>query len=61
MIYLRSCPRCKGDIYPNKDIYGAYKECLQCGYIEDIADEGAYSRLHAVLDHLTRGDKKEVA
>ena len=31
----KSCPRCRGYLYANRDIYGGYRECLQCGYMED--------------------------
>ena len=36
MLYFRSCPRCKGDMHMNRDMYGTYKECLQCGHMIDI-------------------------
>ena len=36
MLYFRSCPRCKGDMHVNRDMYGTYKECLQCGNMIDI-------------------------
>ena len=38
MIQLKSCPRCKGDIKLNCDIYGNYAECLQCGFMKDIVE-----------------------
>lgn len=31
MIWLRSCPRCHGDLTLESDIYGRYLSCLQCG------------------------------
>ena len=31
MLELKACPRCKGDMHTNRDMYGSYKECLQCG------------------------------
>ena len=34
---LKACPRCKGDMIGDRDIYGVYRECLQCGHMEDIA------------------------
>ncbi len=37
MLYLKTCPRCSGDMYLDRDLYGPFKECLQCGYIMDIA------------------------
>ena len=36
MLHLKSCPRCQGDMYTNRDLYGTYKECLQCGHMVDI-------------------------
>lgn len=36
MLRLKSCPRCKGDMHQNRDMYGHYDECLQCGYMKDI-------------------------
>ena len=39
MLFFKSCPRCRGDLQENQDIYGEYKECLQCGYMLDIPRE----------------------
>ena len=25
------CPRCKGEVFLNRDIFGAYYECVRCG------------------------------
>ncbi len=36
MIWFRGCPRCRGDLYLDKDIYGWYRKCLQCGYLQDL-------------------------
>lgn len=36
-IYLKRCPRCRGDIHASRDQYGRYIHCLQCGYAADIA------------------------
>jgi hypothetical protein len=32
MFWLKGCPRCKGDLHEDKDKYGSYVSCLQCGY-----------------------------
>ena len=29
---LKRCPRCGGDMFIDRDIYGWYEECLQCAY-----------------------------
>ena len=36
MLEFKACPRCRGDLHENRDIYGTYKECLQCGYMADM-------------------------
>ena len=36
MIYLKSCRKCGGDMYQVKDDYGAYRQCLQCGFVHDM-------------------------
>ena len=32
----KRCPRCEGNVYLDKDHYGWYEECLQCGYTRDL-------------------------
>ncbi len=36
MVLLKSCPRCKGDLAAERDVYGPYLECLQCGYMREL-------------------------
>lgn len=36
MLRLKACPRCKGDVHANRDMYGHYNECMQCGHMQDI-------------------------
>ena len=36
MLQLKACPRCRGDIHVNRDMYGSYRQCLQCGYMKDL-------------------------
>ena len=55
MLYLRSCPRCKGDMHSNRDMYGAYKECLQCGHMVDLKQPDG---LVAVAAQQPRSKKK---
>ena len=40
MVYFKACPRCHGDMHENRDIYGEYKECLNCGHMIDIEKKG---------------------
>ena len=37
MLMLKACPRCRGDLYIDRDFYGQYKQCIQCGFMEDLA------------------------
>ena len=32
MYWLKSCPRCKGDLAEEDDIYGKEIMCVQCGF-----------------------------
>lgn len=32
MFRLKACPRCRGDLREDRDKYGNYATCLQCGY-----------------------------
>ncbi len=34
--YFKACPRCRGDMYLDQDMYGAYGKCLQCGRIYEL-------------------------
>ncbi len=34
---LRDCPKCEGDVRVDRDEYGWYEQCIQCGYIRDLA------------------------
>jgi hypothetical protein len=47
MFWLKACPKCQGDLYESKDVYGAYVACLQCSrYLtepEDTLIRGASS------------------
>ena len=36
MLKLKYCPRCKGDVIVDRDHYGWYEQCIQCGYTGDL-------------------------
>ena len=38
MLTLKNCRRCNGDMQTNRDVYGSYAECLQCGHMEYLKD-----------------------
>ncbi len=33
---LKSCPRCGGDVFIDRDLGGWYEQCLQCSYRRDL-------------------------
>lgn len=37
--WLKSCPKCHGDLREESDIYGSYVACVQCGYILRTEEE----------------------
>jgi len=41
MYWLKACPRCRGDLHEEKDFYGAYVACIQCGYVVNSLEENA--------------------
>lgn len=41
MLYLKSCPRCTGDINADSDTHGTFLKCLQCGFSKDLSPDMA--------------------
>ena len=35
---LKSCPRCNGDLFIQRETDGWYEECLSCGYQKDVSN-----------------------
>jgi hypothetical protein len=40
MVWLKACPRCRGDLFLDSDHYGKFRTCVQCGYSRDLAEVG---------------------
>ncbi len=38
-MWLKGCPKCGGDLYKDRDVYGAFVSCIQCGMHKDVAIE----------------------
>jgi DNA-directed RNA polymerase subunit M/transcription elongation factor TFIIS len=49
---LEICPKCKGHLMLEKDNYGLYQQCLQCGYLHDL-------QTFPVIDSAKIEDEKE--
>lgn len=44
MLQMQKCPRCSGDLYDERDQYGEYFACLQCGYLQEKPEVAARER-----------------
>lgn len=53
-MYLKSCNRCGGDMNSNRDIYGEYRICMQCGNMIDVPKESALFSLRTDTDSSNR-------
>lgn len=42
MFWLKSCPRCRGDLFQARDHYGWYVSCLQCGHHFNEVEEAIF-------------------
>ena len=61
MLELRACPRCEGDLHTNRDMYGSYKQCIQCGYMRDIPNTDLILRSLNLADFNKKKATKKVA
>jgi hypothetical protein len=50
---LESCPKCEGQLLLERDNYGLYQQCLQCGYLHDL-------QTFTMLDNEEIEDEKEL-
>ena len=39
MFWFKLCPRCTGDLFEDRDQYGSFITCMQCGFSKDIPAE----------------------
>ncbi len=38
MFWFKLCPRCSGDLFEDRDQYGMFITCLQCGFNRDTSN-----------------------
>ena len=36
MFYFKACTKCRGDLILEKDTYGEFLKCMQCGTLIDV-------------------------
>lgn len=39
-LWLKQCPKCRGDLYLTEDLFDKYLACLQCGRRVALAEAG---------------------
>ena len=39
MFWFKQCPRCNGDLISERDQYGSFISCMQCGLSKDVKGE----------------------
>ena len=39
MFWFKHCPRCTGDLFEDRDQYGQFITCMQCGFTKDVASQ----------------------
>ncbi|MBI2886748.1 MAG: hypothetical protein HYY02_06030 [Chloroflexi bacterium] len=45
MYWRKSCPKCHtGDLALDRDIHGWYRQCIQCGYLQDLVAKPALAQ-----------------
>ena len=54
MYWLKSCPRCYGDLSYRTDQYGRYIACVQCSHNLTEAEEARLGMVPAVLDEMKK-------
>lgn len=47
MMWLKACPRCRGDLFLDGDAYGEFVSCIQCGHMLDKTQENSLIRATA--------------
>jgi hypothetical protein len=60
MMKIKECPRCKkGYIALDRDQYGWYEYCIQCGYLHDL--ESMFTSVQQRYNGVRENDKKAIA
>ena len=51
MFWFKACPKCHGDLYSDRDVYGSYVVCFQCSHYLTPDEEAQLSSTGARLEH----------
>lgn len=58
MMYLRACFRCCGDVLLDRDTYGAFFKCLQCGFARDVPSRDERAQMAVAMADGVIPDRK---
>ncbi len=61
MLMLKACKKCHGDMYLQSDTYGQFKQCLQCGFVQDMDAQPAVAAQTPMVSAKTAAANKSVA
>ncbi len=62
MYWLKGCRKCGGDLYLEKDRFGSYASCMQCGAVRLGFDEArGPAAVAAALEAPAKGKQKQAA
>jgi ssDNA-binding Zn-finger/Zn-ribbon topoisomerase 1 len=59
MMWQGACPRCRGDLVLESDLFGEFVSCLQCGTILNESQEGSL-RLLDISAPLCGGPRRTI-
>lgn len=54
MWLLKNCSRCGGDIFIDRNSYGWFEQCLQCGYLYNMSNKTKVDRYGEAKKELAR-------
>jgi hypothetical protein len=50
MLHFKSCPKCaNGTIEHNNDAHGGFLQCINCGFMRDVADNTSKKEVDSML------------
>ncbi|MBI2830372.1 MAG: hypothetical protein HYX81_04345 [Chloroflexi bacterium] len=60
MFRFKGCPRCHGDLLVDRDEFGWYEECIQCGFTRDMRTVSTDENKEVVVRKRRRSHRNRV-
>ena len=61
MFWLKACPKCAGALHLERDIYGWYLTCVNCGHHLDFVEESLSRKVTHHRTPVARDRRKSLA